>query len=150
MREESIYAFAGGEPAFLALAAAHHERCLADPVLNHPFAHPDADPDHVQHLAAYWAEVFGGPTAYSRSLGGHTGMLTMHAGQGIDPDLGERFVSCFAQAIEDADLPKDADFRDALVAYMRWAMSEVESYSPSGSQVAGSLAMPRWSWDGPQ
>jgi hemoglobin len=26
-----------GEPAFLALAAAHHARCLADPELSHPF-----------------------------------------------------------------------------------------------------------------
>ena len=36
----SLFAFAGGEPAFLALATAHHARCLADPELNHPFAHP--------------------------------------------------------------------------------------------------------------
>lgn len=150
MREESIYAFAGGEPAFLALATAHHERCLADPVLNHPFSNPGRDPDHVQHLAAYWAEVFGGPTAYSRALGGHSGMLSIHAGQGMDTDLGQRFLACFEQAIEDAGLPKDADFREALVAYMSWAVSEVESYSPRDSEVAGGQAMPRWSWDGPQ
>jgi hypothetical protein len=33
MTRPSVFEFAGGEPAFLALAAAHHERCLADPVL---------------------------------------------------------------------------------------------------------------------
>ena len=32
MPSPSIYEFAGGEPAFLALATAHHERCLQDPV----------------------------------------------------------------------------------------------------------------------
>ena len=45
MERVSIYEAAGGEPAFAALAAAHHARCLADPVLEHPFSHginPDA------------------------------------------------------------------------------------------------------------
>ena len=55
----TLYEFAGGEPAFLALAAAHHARCLDDPELNHPFSHPDQHPQHVQRLAAYWAEVLG-------------------------------------------------------------------------------------------
>jgi hemoglobin len=53
----TLFEFAGGEPAFLALAAAHHARCLADPELNHPFSHPEQHPQHVERLAAYWAEV---------------------------------------------------------------------------------------------
>jgi hypothetical protein len=28
----TLFDFAGGEPAFLALASAHHARCLADPL----------------------------------------------------------------------------------------------------------------------
>ncbi len=60
VRQSSVFEFAGGEQAFLALATAHHERCLQDPVLNHPFSHP-GHPDHVQRLGSYWAEVFGGP-----------------------------------------------------------------------------------------
>src|ERR1700730_17924529 len=96
----SLYEFAGGESAFLALATAHHERCLQDPVLSHPFSHPGA-PDHIQRLASYWAEVFGGPPRYSVSYGGHSGMLGIHAGQGADDDYGPRFVACFMQAIDD-------------------------------------------------
>jgi truncated hemoglobin YjbI len=76
-----MFEFAGGDPAFLALAAAHHERCLQDPELNHPFSYA-VDPQHIEHLAAYWAEVFGGPARYSDSLGGHARMLAIHAGQG--------------------------------------------------------------------
>jgi hemoglobin len=45
----SIFEFAGGEPAFRALATAHHERCLQDPILNHPFSHP-GHPQHVEPL----------------------------------------------------------------------------------------------------
>jgi hemoglobin len=149
MSRPSIFEFAGGEPAFLALAAAHHERCLADPVLNHPFSHP-GHPEHLQRLASYWAEVFGGPARYSQSCGGQPAMLALHAGTGADDDLGDRFVRCFVQAADDAGLPEDPEFRAALGAYMRWAVDVVMSYSPVGSQPPSQAPVPRWSWDGLQ
>ena len=46
MVSPSMLEFAGGDPAFLALPAAHHERGLQDPELNHPFSH-GVDPQHV-------------------------------------------------------------------------------------------------------
>src|ERR1700720_4512357 len=76
----SIYDFAGGDDAFLALAAAHHERCLQDAELNHPFSH-GVNPAHIENLAFYWAEVFGGPARYSELHGGHSAMLDIHARQ---------------------------------------------------------------------
>ncbi len=102
MARASIYEFAGGEQAFLALAAATHERCLADPELNHPFSH-HVSPGHIEHLAAYWAEVFGGPRRYSESLGGHSGMLSIHAGEDAPDEMGDRFEACFIQAIDDPE-----------------------------------------------
>jgi hemoglobin len=149
VRQPSIFEFAGGEQAFLALASAHHEPCLQDPVLNHPFSHP-GHPDHVQRLASYWAEVFGGPARYTQSCGDQSWMLGIHAGTGAEDDLGERFVRCFAQAADDAGLPGDAEFRAALRAYMEWAVAQVMACSPQGSQVPAGLVVPRWSWDGLQ
>jgi hemoglobin len=146
----TLFEFAGGEPAFLALATAHHARCLADPELNHPFSHPDRHPRHVERLAAYWAEVMGGPPAYSQSCGHQTGVLQMHAGNGDMSDLGERFLRCFDLAADDAGLPADPDFRAALHDYMRWAVDDVLTYSPEGTVVAAGAAMPRWGWDGLQ
>ena len=142
-----MFEFAGGGPALLSLAAAFHRRCLEDPVLSHPFSHP-GNPEHVERLADYWAEVLGGPTRYSESFGGHSAMLGIHAGQGADEDLGSRFVTCFVQAADDADLPDDRDFRAALRAYMEWAVGEVLSYSPRESRVAAGLPVPRWGWNG--
>jgi hemoglobin len=149
MTRASIYSVAGGEPAFIALATAHHARCLEDPVLNHPFSRM-GHPDHVLRLAHYWAEVLGGPPRFSQSCGGHSAMLTLHAGQGMEDDLGERFVQCFVQAIDDAELPEDPDLRGALHAYMRWAVDEVMAYNTSDPEVAPDLVMPKWSWDGLQ
>jgi hemoglobin len=144
-----MFDFAGGEPAFLALAAAHHERCLQDPVLNHPFSH-GVNPEHIERLAAYWAEVFGGPTRFSKSYGGHSAMLHLHAGTGADEEFGPRFVACFMQALDDAGLPAHPEFRARLRSYMEWAVGEVLSYSPHGAQVPVGLPVPRWSWNGPE
>lgn len=146
----SLFEFAGGEPAFLALAAAHHVRCLQDPELNHPFSHPDQHPQHLERLAAYWAEVMGGPHRYSSAGGDQSGLQHMHAGNGDMSDLGRRFVACFDLAVDDAGLPDDPGFRAALHAYMQWAVDDVLAYSPVGATVPAGLAMPHWSWDGPQ
>jgi hemoglobin len=146
----TLFEFAGGEPAFLALANAHHALCLADPELNHPFSHPGGNPQHLERLAAYWAEVMGGPPNYSQSCGDQSSLQQLHAGNGDMADLGRRFVACFVQAADDAGLPNEPAFRDALRAYMEWAVSDVLVYSPQGSDVPSGLRMPHWSWDGLQ
>jgi len=148
--KQTLFEFAGGSPAFLALARAHHARCLADPELNHPFSHPDQHPAHVQRLGAYWAEVLGGPDDYSRSCGDQSFVLRMHAGNGDISDLGRRFVECFCVAMDDAGLPSDPEFRGAMRAYMQWAVQEVLVYGPPDASVPAGLEMPRWSWDGLQ
>jgi hemoglobin len=144
----TLYEFAGGTPAFVALAAAHHERCLADPELNHPFSHPDQHPQHVERLAAYWAEVMGGPPSHSGVCGDHSSMLRMHAGNGDMSDLGRRFVDCFVQAADDARLPEDPEFRAALRAYMQWAVDEVLTYRGPADDVPAGLPLPSWGWEG--
>lgn len=144
----TLFEFAGGEPAFLALATAHHARCLEDPELNHPFSHPDQNPRHVERLAAYWAEVMGGPPSFSQSCGDQSAVLRMHAGNGDMTDLGERFLHCFDRAVEDAELPAEPAFRAALHAYMHWAVNDVLSHSAEKAAVAAGAAMPRWGWDG--
>jgi hemoglobin len=146
----TLYEFAGGDAAFRALAEAHHARCLADPHLNHPFSHPGQHPQHIERLAAYWAEVMGGPARYSTECGDQTSLQVMHAGNGDMTELGRRFVACFDRAADDASLPDDPDFRAALHAYMTWAVADVLAYSPVDAQVPAGLAMPHWTWDGLQ
>jgi hemoglobin len=75
-------------------------------------------------------------------------MLEVHARQGAGQDFGPRFVACFMQAADDADLPDDTEFRAGLRSYMEWATQEVISYAPGDSQVPADLPVPRWSWNG--
>jgi hemoglobin len=143
----SLFEFAGGESAFLALATAHHARCLADPELNHPFSHPDQHPQHVERLAAYWAEVLGGPPAYSKNCGDHSSVLHLHSGNGDITELGRRFIRCFELAMDDAELPNDPEFRGAMKAYMRWAVDDVLAHDDPGSISPGE-PVSRWGWEG--
>ncbi|HEV8063954.1 MAG TPA: hypothetical protein VGP46_03940 [Acidimicrobiales bacterium] len=146
----SLFEFAGGSRAWQALAAAHHERCLAHPVLNHPFSHP-GHPRHVERLGNYWAEVLGGPPLYSQDEdAGQSQMLVLHACNGGNSELGDGFLECFLAALDDVGFPADAEFRAVVGAYMRWAVDQVAEYAPIGSVVPAGQSMPHWSWDGLQ
>lgn len=146
MSRPTIYEYAGGEPAFQALAAALHERCLRDPVLNHPFSHADRNPDHVERLGLYLAEVFGGPPRYTRECATQTFMIDLHAGNGMEDDLGQRFLTCYLQAIDDAGLPDDPEFRAALRSYMEHAVADVLVYNTPDAVVPEGLTVPQWTW----
>ena len=148
MDRPSVYDAVGGDDAFLAVARAFHVRVLADPSLNHPFSHP-GHPQHVERLAAYWAEALGGPPTYSSTMNDQTAMLRVHATNGIGDDYEERFLACFLAALDDAGVPDDADLRATLRAYMESELTDVAQYAPHDAVVADGLPLPRWSWDGP-
>ena len=64
----TVYEAAGGEAGLERLAAAWHDRVMADEVVSHAFSH-GVNPHHVTRLAAYWAEALGGPRAYTDRFG---------------------------------------------------------------------------------
>ncbi|QXC59531.1 hypothetical protein KSP35_14175 [Aquihabitans sp. G128] len=147
MGRPTIYDAAGGATAFLRLAAAHHARCLADPVLEHPFSH-GTRPDHVERLAAYWAEVFGGPSTFSDELSDQGALVQIHAHTDAEAAMGTNFLTCFLAALDDADIPGDRQLRTALADYMAWAVAQMMSYAPKGAPLPSAPAVPRWTWHG--
>jgi hemoglobin len=146
---QTIYEAAGGKPALLALAHAWHARCLADPIVSHPFSRV-YHPQHTERLAAYWAEALGGPQDYSESLGDESHVLRLHAGNGEHREMDERAQVCFAQALDDAAIPDDPRLRNTLKAFFQWATVRMGSYPESADTVPEGLTMARWSWDGPE
>ena len=144
----TIYEVAGGRQAFIALAHAWHARCLADPIVSHAFSH-GYHPQHLERLAAYWAEALGGPADYTQLMGDESGVVRLHSGNGEHLEMDERAQVCFAQALEDAGLPADPLLRATLKAYFRWATESMSAYPQSGGDVPAGLRLRRWSWDGP-
>ncbi len=147
--ESSVFEAAGGMTAILALARAWHRRCLEDPVVSHPFSHSGQHPQHVQRLAAYWAEALGGPRVYTDTMGDHSEVLRLHAGNGQHEDLDARAQRCFALALDDAGIAPDESLRSTLVDWFRWATTGMAAYPRSADDVPNGLSLPRWSWDGP-
>jgi hemoglobin len=142
----TIYEAAGGHDAFLRLAQAWHERCVADPIVSHAFSH-GYHPQHTERLAAYWAEALGGPPSYTASISDESTVVRMHSGNGEHEEMDERAQTCFALALVDARLPEDV--HATLKAYFRWATTRMSSYPRSPDDVPAGLPLARWSWDGP-
>ena len=108
-------------------------------------------PQHVERLAAYWAEALGGPTAYSDSYGDETTVVKMHSGNGEHDEMNRRAIACFDLALADVGLANDNVLRQVLQDYFAWATTTTMSrYHQSADDLPSGLSIPRWSWDGLQ
>jgi len=145
---QTVFEAAGGSEGMRRLAGVWHRRVMADEVVSHAFSHGFL-PDHVERLAAYWAEALGGPTTYSDSYGDETSVVRTHSGNGEHDDMDRRAISCFDQALADAGLAGDDTLRQVLHDYFAWATTNTMArYQESADEVPDGLSIPRWSWDG--
>jgi hemoglobin len=141
----TMYEFAGGAEAWHRVAAVQYGRCLTDPVLSAVFG-TQGRPEHVDHLAAWLSEVFGGPTVYTDELGGHGSLLRHHADLGITEPQRQRFVEVFLEAADEVGLPKDERFRRRLTEYLDWGSAIAVEVSQPGADVSSTDPVPRWDW----
>ena len=145
--ETTIYEAMGGAKTVHALAEAWHARCLADPILSHPFEH-GIHPHHTDRLAAYFTEQLGGPAAYTASLGSYSDVARRHSGNGPHEQMDGRAVAAFVLALDDAGVPTDPELRFQLIAWFTWATALLNHRWASADEVPGDLPLPAWGWDG--
>jgi hemoglobin len=146
---QTVFEAAGGMDGMRRLAEAWHRRVMADEVVSHAFSH-GFHPQHVERLAAYWAEALGGPSAYSDSYGDETTVVKIHSGNGEHCEMDCRAIACFDQALADVGLANDGALRQVLHDYFTWATTTTMSRYESTDDVPNDLRIPRWSWDGLQ
>jgi hemoglobin len=99
-RPTTLYEALGGSDGVLRLAAAWHERVLADEIVAHAFSH-GFHPQHTERLAAYWGEAWGGPATYSERYGNESSVVRIHSGNGIHEEMDRRAIECFDRAMDD-------------------------------------------------
>ena len=146
----TVFEAAGGNEGLQRLAEAWHRRVMADEVVSHAFSH-GFHPQHVERLAAYWAEALGGPSTYSDSYGDETSVVRMHSGNGGHDEMDCRAITCFDQALVDVGLADDSALRQVLHDYFARATTTTMSrYHHSADDVPSGLNIPHWSWDGLQ
>ena len=132
------------------LAAAWHERVMADEVVAHAFSH-GFHPQHTERLAAYWAEALGGPTTFSERFGDETEVVRMHSGNGAHDEMDQRAIACFDRAMDDVGIAADGELGQVLHDYFSWATTTTMArYHDSADDVPQGLAIPHWSWNGLQ
>jgi hemoglobin len=141
----SLYEWAGGQAAFRRLIDAFYDRVERDELIA-PFFPGGVGEAHRDHVAAWWAEVFGGPARYSEELGGYEHMVARHRDLSITPPARHRFVALMSLAADDAGLPVDPEFRSALVAYAEWGSRLALANSQPGAEMPAHAPVPRWGW----
>jgi hemoglobin len=147
---DTVFDALGGAPGVARLAAAWHDRVMADEVVSHAFSH-GFHPEHSERLAAYLAEALGGPTAYSDGLGDETTVVRMHSGNGPHEEMDRRAIACFDEAMTDVGIGADDRLRRVLHDYFAWATTTTMArYHGSADDVPEGLGIPTWSWDGLQ
>src|ERR1700760_4294199 len=102
---------AGGEAALHRLEQTFYDSVLRDPLLRQWFG--DGQPQHVDHLTMFTAESFGGPDRFTRELG-FAHLIDVHRGLRITEQQRRRFVELYLAALDSANMPDDAPFRQAV------------------------------------
>jgi hemoglobin len=143
---DTLYEHVGKEDALRRTISVWYASVLRDPVLHPLFG--EGRPTHVDHLTAFFAEVFGGPTRFTDELGGFPALLAAHRGRHITEEQRRRFIELFLQAADETDLPDDEPFRRALIGYLEFGteVAVVNSYATGEAELHPCQEVPRWSW----
>lgn len=144
MTVPTLFEWVGGMPALERLFEVFYGRVPQDPLLAPVFA--TMSPAHVQHVAAFVAEVFGGPKTYSEKLGGHAQMITKHVGRALNDAQRKRWLALLLECADEVGVPSDPEFRSALVSYLEWGTRLAVINSAPGADVTTEAPMPAWGW----
>ena len=138
----TLYDWLGGIDALNRLTTRFYERVKEDSVLAPIFAH--MSDEHPAHVAAFLAEVLGGPAAYSTQHGGHPHMIQQHLNRHLTQEQRRRWVGLLLETADDLELPEDPEFRSALVGYLEWGSRLAVINSQPGAAVDPHAPMPLW------
>jgi hemoglobin len=115
-----------------------------DELLGDLFANmPD---EHPRHVAIWFAEVFGGPNAYTEEHGGYSHMVSKHLGLAISERQRARWVQLIGLAADDVGLPSDPEFRSGIHGLRGVGHAPRARQLPAGSPSARRGPVPRWGW----
>jgi hemoglobin len=140
----TLYEWVGGIDALSRLTTRFYQQVKADALLAPVFAHMNTD--HPAHVAAFLAEVLGGPTAYSEQHGGHPHMIQQHLNRHLTQPLRQRWVALLLHTADELQMPDDPEFRSALVGYLEWGSRLAVINSQPGASVDHNAPMPKWGW----
>ena len=144
MSVPTLYEWLGGIDALNRLTVRFYERVRDNAVLAPIFAHMSSE--HPQHVAAFLAEVLGGPAEYSATHGGHPHMIQQHLNRHLTQTQRQEWVALLLDTADELKMPDDPEFRSALVGYLEWGSRLAVINSQAGATVDEHAPMPKWGW----
>jgi hemoglobin len=143
----SLYEFAGGDEGLHRLEQIFYDKALADPVLREVFT--VRQPDHVDHLTWFTAESFGGPPRFTERLGFQY-LIDVHRHLAITDEQRERFVAAYLESLDEAGMPADPDFRQAVREHVEFGatVAQQNSRAAADDELYPLHAVPSWTWPG--
>jgi hemoglobin len=146
---ESLYDHAGGDEALHRLEDLFYAKVLADPLMNRLF--PERMPTHVDHLTWFTAESFGGPDRFTGRLG-FQHIIDVHRHLRITDQERDRFVALYLEALDEAGLPEDAAFRQAVREHLEFGarVAQQNSLAETDAELHPIRAVPHWDWPPPE
>jgi hemoglobin len=143
-----LYEHAGGDEALHRLEEIFYTKVLADPVLRTVFT--ERRHHHVEHLTWFTAESLGGLDRFTRELG-FRHIIEVHRGLEITDEQRERFVALYLDAVEEAGLPDDEPFREAVRSHVEFGsrVAQQNSWAASEDELHPIREVPRWQWPTP-
>jgi hemoglobin len=142
---ESLYDHAGGDAALHRLEELFYEKALADPLLRRLFT--ERVPTHVDHLTWFTAESFGGPDRFTADLG-FQHIIDVHRHLEITDEERERFVALYLESLDEAGLPDDEPFRQAVREHVEFGshVAQQNSRARTDSELHPIREVPSWRW----
>jgi hemoglobin len=142
----TLYEWAGEAQTFERLFTAFYDNVLRDELLGEVFK--TMSPDHVQHVAHFVAEVFGGPQLYTTQDGGtHARMIGKHIGKMLTEQQRQRWMQLLLQTADKIGMKSDPEFRSAFVGYIEWGTRLAVLNSQLKDNPMGETEpMPKWGW----
>ncbi|HTW10762.1 MAG TPA: group II truncated hemoglobin [Acidimicrobiales bacterium] len=142
---ESLYEHAGGHEALHRLEELFYDKALADTVLSRLFR--ERVPTHVDHLTWFTAESFGGPDRFTRRLG-FQHLIDVHRNLKITDEERDRFAALYLEALDEAGLPADDRFRQAVREHVEFGthVAQQNSWAETDGDLHPVRAVPRWEW----
>ena len=142
---QTLYEHASGDEGLHRLEELFYEKALGDPVLASLFT--ERRPTHVDHLTWFTAESFGGPDRFTRDLGFQY-IIDVHRNLEITDEQRERFVALYLEALDDAAMPSDEPFREAVRAHVEFGsrVAQQNSRAKTDAELHPIRQVPKWDW----
>ncbi|MBB6349727.1 group II truncated hemoglobin [Nonomuraea muscovyensis] len=143
----SLYAHAGGDEALHRLEEILYTKVLEDPLLGQLFTERRAT--HVDHLTWFTAESFGGPDRFTREVG-FDHVIRVHRHLDITDEQRERFVELYMESLDEAGLPGDEPFREAVREHLEFGsrVAQQNSRAATDGELHPLRDVPMWTWKG--